>query len=69
MRDRDIKPKFNIYIIDEELYINNKKAILVKIVIPDIYNGFETYNEAEKWIIENGNRQVDYTILPCYRHL
>jgi len=60
--------KFNIYIVDEESHFNDKKAILVKVQNQDIYNGFDTYENAEKWIMEKGERRTDYTILPTYRH-
>jgi hypothetical protein len=63
-----MRPKFHVYIIDEESYFEQKKAILAKVQNEDTYEGFDKYDKAEKWIVENGKRQVNYTIIPTYRH-
>lgn len=63
-----MRPKFHVYIVDEVSYFEQKKSILVKFQNEDTYNGFESYDKAEKWIIESGEKRMDYTILPVYRH-
>lgn len=62
-----MKTKFHVYIIDEESYFEQKKAILVKVQNQDTYEGFDTYDDAENWIVENGDKRIDYTILTTYR--
>ena len=49
----------------------NAEAIMTqrfvrKSVVPYGPQEFETYNEAEKWILENGHEQIKYQIQKIY---
>lgn len=62
-------PKHFIYrIVDEKLSNGTIYQILIKVIEQEVYEGFDSYQAAENWIIKSGKRQVDYTILPTYRH-
>ena len=62
-----MKLKFYVYIIEDESYADYRKVILVKVQEQGTYSGFDTYDDAENWIVENGDKRIDYTILPTYR--
>jgi hypothetical protein len=62
-----MKLKFYVYIIEDESYIDQRKVILIKLQEQGTYSGFDTYADAENWIVENGEKRTEYTILPTYR--
>lgn len=61
--------KYFIYLVDDEsLYENQRKLILISNQTQELYDGFDSPEKAEEWIINNGVRSIDYTILPIYRN-
>lgn len=60
--------RFFVYKIYEETPFNITVTNFSKVQIQEFYNGFDSFDKAEQWILEKGDKRTDYTILPVYRH-